>query len=588
MTLSRAERAAVIFGLGAALVAAAGAVRAIRPLLLTDPDPGWVMPRLLLTLAAIAGTAAAGSLCAAAFLLWSRSAVARAPLDPLPWRATTLAAVAIGAVAAAAAARFTRLSSVPLALWIEDLTLIDPSLALSGTFRDFADAIRPAPFGVARPYGSVGVVYLELFRATLHALGATVFGVRFLSALAGTLSCVTAIALGRALLPRGGGTLAGLVLAGLRWSLILSRWGYVAIVIAPLVDLAALALLRAVRRRSAASAFAGGALLGLGAHVYLATWIALAAFLLFTVWPLEGGPPPARRVRHALAVAAGFALLAAPLFLLREGRRSPYFARAGDQSMARELRAARSPWPTLSSAADAIAAPWWRPDPSPWQDVPRPRLGWLIGIPVAVALARALLFPAREISAFLLAHAAAACAAFVASGPVMQPNGFRFAYLTTVTAVAAAAGVLALVGAVPRRAARPVALGAVGVLLVAGALSVRALFLEWAPRLAVLDGFEGHDNLLARTALVWERVGRVEIDARLVHWTPAVEAVRRVRRADAAAAPVPPGRRVFRVAPPKAPLETGERVVSRISDERGAPWAVVLGKRTNQEVDAQR
>ncbi len=581
MTLARPERAALAAGLGAALVAAAAVVRAIRPLLLTDPDPAWALPRLVLTLAAIAAAGAAGALGAAAFLLWSETAVARAPLEPLRWRGTTLAALAVGVVAAGAALRFWRLSSVPVALWIEDLTLIHPSLALSGTWRDFADAIRPAPFGVARPYGSVGVLYLELFRATLHAFGATVFGVRFLSALAGSLSVVTAILLGRALLPRGGGTLAGLVVAGLRWSLILSRWGYVAVVIAPLVDLAALALLRAVRRRSASAAFAAGALLGLGAHVYLASWIALGASLLFALWPLEAGPPAPRRVRHALAVAAGFALIAAPLFLLREGRRAAYFARAGDQSMVRELRAARSPWPALTAAADAIAAPWWLPDPSPWQDVPRPRLGWLIGVPVALALGRALLFPARELSAFLLAHAAAASAAFVASGPVMQPNGFRFAYLTTVTGVAAAAGVLALVGAVSLRAARPAALAAVGALLVAGALSVRALFLDWAPRLEVLDGFEGHDNLLARTALVWERFGRVEIDSRLVHWTPAVEAVRRVRRADAPKAPVPPGRRLFRVAPPETPLDFGERVVSRISDERGAPWAVVLGKRTN-------
>ncbi|MFN2634643.1 MAG: hypothetical protein ABR610_14610 [Thermoanaerobaculia bacterium] len=586
MTLSRPERAAVIAGLGGALVAAAAAVRVVRPLLLTDPDPAWALPRLLLTLAAIAAAAAAGGLCAVAFLLWSGSKVARAPLDPLPWRGTALAALAVGAVAAGAALRFTRLSSVPLALWIEDLTLIDPSLALSGSWRDFADAIRPAPFGVARPYGSVGVLYLELFRATLETFGATVFGVRFLSALAGSLSCLTAIVLGRALLPRGGGTLAGLVVAGLRWSLILSRWGYVAIVIAPLVDLAALALLRAVRRPSVAAAFAAGALLGLGAHVYLASWIALGAFLLFALWPLEAGLPPSRRVRNALALAAGFALIAAPLFLLREGRRAPYFARAGDQSMVRELRAARSPWPAVTAAADAIAAPWWLPDPSPWQDVPRPRLGWLIGIPVAVALGRALLFPARELSAFMLAHGAAACAAFVASGPVMQPNGFRFAYLTTVTGVAAAAGALALVSAVPRRAARPAALAAVGVLLVAGALSVRALFLDWAPRLEVLDGFEGHDNLLARTALAWERFGRVEIDPRLVHWAPAVEAVKRVRRAGP-----PPARqdsRAFRVAPREVPLEAGQRVVARISDERGAPWAVVSGKRTKPGLDAQR
>ncbi|MEP7132896.1 MAG: glycosyltransferase family 39 protein, partial [Acidobacteriota bacterium] len=288
MSLVPGERAALAAGLGASLVAAAGAVERIGPLLLSDPDPAWVLPRLVLTVAAIAVAAAAGILAAAAMLLWSHTRAAQSPLEPLPWRGSVLAALAIAAVAAAAAARFARLSNVPLALWIEDLTLIDPSLALTGTWRDFSDAIRPAPFGVARPYGSVGVLYLEAFRACLHAFGTTAFGVRFLSALAGTLSCVTAVLLGRALLPRGGATLAGLALAGLRWSLILSRWGYVAIVLVPLADAAALALLHAKRRRSAAAALVAGAILGVGAHVYLAAWIVLAALVLFALWPVEG------------------------------------------------------------------------------------------------------------------------------------------------------------------------------------------------------------------------------------------------------------------------------------------------------------
>ncbi|MEP6800778.1 MAG: hypothetical protein ABJC07_02490 [Acidobacteriota bacterium] len=147
-------------------MAAGNGVRFAGPLLLTDPDPAWALPRLLLTLAAIGATAAAGIAGSAAMRFWSDTRTVRQPLEPRPWRGSALAALAVAALAAGAAARFTRLSTVPLALWVEDLTLIDPSLALSGTWRDFDDAIRPAPFGVARPYGSVGVLYLELFRAT--------------------------------------------------------------------------------------------------------------------------------------------------------------------------------------------------------------------------------------------------------------------------------------------------------------------------------------------------------------------------------------------------------------------------------------
>jgi ABC-type nitrate/sulfonate/bicarbonate transport system permease component len=64
-----------------------------------------------------------------------------------------------------------------------------------------------------------------------------VFGVRFPSALAGAASLVTAALLGRALLPSGGGALAALILAGLRWHLILSRWAWVMIVLAPIVEI---------------------------------------------------------------------------------------------------------------------------------------------------------------------------------------------------------------------------------------------------------------------------------------------------------------------------------------------------------------
>ena len=596
MRLAPRMRAALAVGLAASLLACVAGIRAVRPLLFTDAEPGWVIPRLLLGLALIATAASAGILAAAAADRWGRTRLACAPLAPLPIRPKTLVALAIVALAAGALVRFTRLSAVPNALWIEDLTLIDPTLALSGRWQDFADAIRPVPFGVARPYGSVGVLYLELFRSVLLCFGSTVFGVRFLSALAGTLSCLTGMALGRALLPRGGGALAGLAIAGLRWSLILSRWGYVAIVLAPIADAATLILLRALRRRSVPLAVASGAVLGIGAHIYLGAWVVLAALGAFALWPSDEpedgiqlplirgeygreAMPLSRRTLLAFALAAGFALTAAPLFLLRDGRTSPYFARTRDQSLLREIRIARSPLPVVAAAADAIAAPWWLADPSPWHDVPRPRLGWLIGLPVAISLLRALQFPRTRVSAFLLAHAAAAYAAFLASGTVMQPNGFRFAYLTTVTGVAAAAGLLAVLGAVPENVIRPVALAAVGALLCAGALSVRTLFLEWAPRLEVLDGYEGHDNLLARTALGWEKFGGVAVDPRLVHSPAGLEAVKRVRRSDVPGPPAGIRGRVFRVVPAGTRPAPGERIVSRVADERGSPWALVLGSR---------
>src|SRR5262249_29436842 len=170
---------------------------------------------------------------------------AGAPLRPLPLSAGLLGALTAAAIVAGAALRFAALDRVPEAMWIDDVSLIRPALALTGAPSDFADALRPAPFGVPRPYGSVGVLYLEGYRAVLHLWGTTVFGVRFPSALAGVASLVTAALLGRALLPSGGGALAALILAGLRWHLILSRWAWVMIVLAPIVDIATLLAIRA-------------------------------------------------------------------------------------------------------------------------------------------------------------------------------------------------------------------------------------------------------------------------------------------------------------------------------------------------------
>ena len=53
------------------------------------------------------------------------------------------------------------------------------------------------------------------------------------------------------------------------------------------------------------------------------------------------------------------------------------------------------------------------------------------------SLAQSLLRPREELSAFLLAHGGAAFFAGVTWGTEMQPNGYRVAYLTTVTGVAA-------------------------------------------------------------------------------------------------------------------------------------------------------
>ncbi|HEX4439357.1 MAG TPA: hypothetical protein VH854_04750, partial [Thermoanaerobaculia bacterium] len=581
-------RAAAIVGALAGFVAGVDLLRALRPALLVDPEPAWAVPRLLLGLAVAAAAAGAGALAAGLYAFWAREPASRAPLRPLAGSRLAFALLAAGAVCAGAALRFAALSRIPEPLWIDDASLIPAALELSGRPSDFADAIRPAPFGVAKPYGSVGVLYLEGFRASLRGFGATVFGVRFPAALAGSLSIATGALLGASLLPAGGGALTALALAGMRGHLILSRWSWCMIVLVPIVDLATLALVHARRRRSAGLALLGGAIAGIGAHVYLAAWPAAAGLGLFALWPaaparrateLPDERPERRRERlgRAALFALGFALAASPIFLLRSGRTAPYFARTSDHNVRLEIARSGSLLPPFAAAADTLAAPWLIPDPIARHDLPgRSRLGWLLGIPAAIALARSLIRPRDGLSALVLAQTVAVLAATVAGGQADHPNGARFAYLTTLAALCAAAGLIWLAGLAPGRLRSAAAIAAAGVLVVAGALGARDALRIWPDRPETFDGFHGQDTLIGRAAARWDRYGDVGIASGLGHSPLTIGAVRRWRL-DPDAAGAPSARRGFRVriaAPGDAGGE-GERRVETIADPRGTEWAVV-------------
>jgi len=579
----RGIRLALLVGAAAAFVSAIALARRIGPALLADPEASWAPSRLLLGLAVAAGAAAAGAMATAGFLAWARSSGAAEELSPIPFRSSTLAALTLLAIVTGAALRFAALERVPEWLWVDDLSLMRPALELSGRPSDFSDSIRAVPYGVPKPYGSVGVLYLEGYRAALAFAGTTVLGVRLPSALAGAASLVTAALLGRALLPPGGGMLAALVLAGLRWHLILSRWAFVMILLAPIVDLATLALLSSRKRRSLTRALAAGIIGGLGAHVYLSAWPAGAALALFALWPAEAGERAGARVARSAAFALGFAVCAAPLFLFHEGRAASYFARTADHNVLLEMRRTGSLRPPFEAVADALVSPWLLGDPTPRHDLPgRTRLGWILGIPVAIALGRALVRPRDAISGLLLAHAAAFLAAVAAGGQADIPNGSRFAYLSTLTAVAAAAGILWLLGRVPPRSRRAAALAAIGAIAVEGAVSARAALRFWPEHPETFRGFHGQDTLIGQAAARWDRYGSVEIARGLGHSSLAIEAVRRFRldpRADGAAAPGGPVSLRARIVAPGTEAGSGEHPVERIVDPWGKSWAVIFARR---------
>ncbi len=561
----------------------------MRPALLIDTEPAWAVARLFLTLAVIAGAACAAGLVAGALFSASGARSFSAVIDPLPFSAPALAGVALAAIFFGAGARLVWIEKVPGPLWVDDLSLLGETQDLSGSWRDFSDPLRPAPYGVPHPFGTVGVAYLELWRLGFKIWGATVIGVRFPSLAAGFLSLLTAAFLARSLLPRGGGTAAAVVLAGLRWSLILSRWGWVAIALAPILDVAALLLIAARRRASLALAAAAGLVAGLGAHVYLASWIGAAALLLFAVWPVEGGGGPGVRARLAAAVALGFVLAASPLFLARPAGSLPYFARAADHNVAMEARRARNSLPVFSVAADALVAPWLVADPTPRNDIPgRSRLGWILGIPVAAILVRALVYPRDPLSAWLLSHAAAAFCAAVVAGQATHPNGFRYGYLTTVVAVAAAAGSLWLLS-FTRLARRRLWAFAVFGLLAAGSIAgARDTLLVWGESRETFEAFHGEDTLIARAAVRWESFGSVDVAPDLgfdprTHSPITIGVIRRYRldpdEGPSAMTPAPGKRnRVFRIVLPGGVRRSAERVVERVTDGWGRERATVLGR----------
>jgi hypothetical protein len=577
-------RAARVAGGVASFVATVGACDAIGPALFLDPEPAWAPVRLLLVLAVGAAGAGAGAAAAGIVLAAGRSGALQGEPEPVPLSGAALVAVAALALVLGAAVRFAGLERLPFPLWHDEILLVPDALALQGRPADLRDSVRTVRDDGGSPSGTVGVLYLEAFRASLSTFGTNVFGVRFLSAAGGVLSLLTAMLLARALLPKGGATLAGLTLAGLRWSLIVSRWCWNMILLAPLVDVATLAAIRARRNGSVAAALAAGLIAGLATHVYLSAWIAAAALAGFLLWPGGAG---GRRFLLAGVFAAALLAAALPLWLLREGRRAPYLVRANRHNVLVEMRHAKSPMPLLRAARKGLLAPWLA-DPNPGNDLPgRTRLPVLPAVAFAVSLLAAILRPRQDLHALMLSHAGAALLASLAWGERLSPNGSRFAYLTTVTAVAVASGLLRLIGAAPRRLRRAAALATVGGLFASGAASAGEL-LRWDREQGMYVAVVGQHTSVAWAALRWEPYGEVRVEQSPLYAPLTIDVIRRYRilprREAAQAAPAGARARRFRIAPPGTPPQAGERVVERVRDAWGKDWAVVLGRRKGGEL----
>jgi hypothetical protein len=561
-----------------AFVVSIDLVRWWRPSVLFEPDRSWWRLWLLICAGSIAVVALVGFASARLFRVFSETRLAKEPLQPFPiGRSGFLVAAAL---VAGIALRVTSLSNPP-PQYLDEASLIEPAFSLQGSLADFRHPLRAVPFGMPKPVGTVGVLYLEAFKWSLAAWGPTPLGIRFLSVAGGCASLVTGVLLARSVLPPGGASLAALVLSGVRWHLIMSQWGWNSVVVIPFIDGATLLLLRARTRRRHLATLAAGVVLGLGAHVYLAAWVAAAALALYRLWPLEDGEPLPKRAASTSLFAAGFAVAVFPLFALGGPADPPYFARVENHNLLREIRYQRSAMPLLAATADGLKAPWFVPEPQGWADLPsRSRLGWILGIAAAVAFARSLARPRDALSALLLSHAAAALAAAVAFGELAHPNGYRFAYLTSLSAVAVAAGGLALIAAAPPKWQRVAALTAVLLLTFAGLRGAVDACAAWPAARTTFDAFRGQDTLIGEAALRWMRYGTVSVET-------SGEAI--VVRAIVAqprflgTAPDPagtPAGRSFRVATAGDTGRPGERRVERVQDRWGHEWAAVWGRRS--------
>ncbi len=579
MSDTRSGSAAAAFGCLVGFVAFVDLVRLVRVDVLLDADPAWAIPRLLLTLGVVIGAAAAGILAARAFLAWSRTDPAAGPLAPIALGRGQLAALAALALVFGAAVRYAWLARVPSAVWYDEVLPIAPSLALQGRPGDFADSIRvlwPA-------HAAVGVLYLEGFRALLHAMGTTVFSMRFAGALEGSLSIVTAMLLARALLPRGGAALAGLALAGMRWQIIIARFGWNGLALAPIVDLATLALIRARRRSSLAAAAAGGLIAGLGAHVYLGAWIAVVGLGGFVLWPTPQPVALRRRVAMGLFVGLGFLATASPIFFLKQGRERSYFVRASDQNLLKDITRKKTWLVPFAIVADSLQSPWFVPDPDVRQDLPVSRLGWILGIPFAVTVLGAFARPRQDLSALLFTQGAAALLACLRWGSPGHPNGFRFVYLTTLTAVAVAAGVLWLLGLLSPSRRRVGAIAAVGLLAVGAVLGARDAVLRWGEARSTFVAYWGESTLVGRARLRWSRYGNVELDVPSPHSSLVADAIRDYALDPDAKQPglaaAPQREHCFRIVSARLAPSPDERRVELIRDAWGEDHGQVLAGR---------
>lgn len=204
---------------------------------------------------------------------------------------------------AAALLRFYDLSGLPAAHYRD--------VAFTAT-----DALRAASGHPRLHYTYDEGLYSNLMAVVFLLLGASDWTVRAPGALFGVLTCWGVYRLGRALGRERAGLLGAGLLAVSFWHVLLSRSGFRAVLLPCLLVHSVALLAEGLRGRGAWRLLLGGALFGLGVHVYPAVRFApffLPAYFLFEARAAGGGwRPPLRKLAIFAAAAAA---MAAPMLL---------------------------------------------------------------------------------------------------------------------------------------------------------------------------------------------------------------------------------------------------------------------------------
>jgi 4-amino-4-deoxy-L-arabinose transferase-like glycosyltransferase len=213
-------------------------------------------------------------------------------------------ALLIGILAAAAFLRFFDLSSLPPAHYRDvALTALDASRAASG-------------------HPQLHYTYDEGLYANLMGLFFLLFGpsdwaVRAPGALIGVLTCWGVYRLGRALDHERSGLYGAALLAICLWHLILSRSGFRAVLLPMLLVHSAALLVEGLRKGGGWRLAAGGALLGLGVHVYPAVRFAPFIFPVYLAAEIGAatGEGRRRRIGGALLFVGAALMVALPMLV---------------------------------------------------------------------------------------------------------------------------------------------------------------------------------------------------------------------------------------------------------------------------------